>query len=82
MPSGVGVQLPPLAPFFADSVSESTGGFNSVSVPVNELNDRRAVFKSMSMCYSGLDDNLHFASQCPVSLLQQQRVFLNWNNVI
>jgi hypothetical protein len=53
-----------------------------VSVLVNELNDRRAVFKSMSMRYSGLDDHLHLASQCPVSLLQQQSVFLNWNNVI
>lgn len=49
---------------------------------VDEFDDGCTVIQSVHMSDSGFDDHLHGAPQCSISLLQQQGIFLNGNNVI
>jgi hypothetical protein len=49
---------------------------------VDELDDGCAVIQSVHMSDSGFNDHVHVAPQCSISLLQQQGIFLNGNNVV
>jgi len=49
---------------------------------IDEFDNGSGILKSVHVCDSGFHNHLHGAAQCLVSLLQQQGVFLNGNDVI
>jgi len=49
---------------------------------IDEFDNGSGILKSMHVGDSGFHNHLHSAAQCLVSVLQQQGVFLNGNDVI